>query len=88
MPLEPGGGYVSAYAPSVELAYQWLQERDIKYEIIELYGKAILWIPLLTPDYGVGEGYYALAIVTESLDDTLDRIEIRTGLDVQSKWRH
>jgi hypothetical protein len=77
VPLKAGGGFASVYAPSVEYAYQWLRERGIQYEIIALDGRELIWVPLTTPDYGVGEGYFALAIHTETLYDILDRMEIR-----------
>lgn len=74
LPLQPGGGFVSVTTPSLNPSYRWLQAHGVQFEMIELYGKLALWVPLHTPDYGVGDGYYALAVVTESLFETARRL--------------
>jgi len=60
--LMAGGGYASVYTSSLAPSQRWLDSRHVKYSMINLLGDETIWVPLITPRWGIGEGYYALAI--------------------------
>jgi len=71
--IQPGGGYV-AINTDISTAYMWLRQNDVEFEVIQPYGVDALWVPLNTPDYGVGPGYYAMCVVSESMFQTTSRL--------------
>lgn len=73
VPLKSGGGYVAVRA-ELELAASWLQDHNVAYVVAQPYGVDVLWVPLATPGWGVGSGYYALCVTTETLTETIQRL--------------
>lgn len=76
LPLNPGGGYIAAYTPSLQPSCRWLQRQNVDFKILRPYGVDALWVPLHTRDWGVGDGYYALCVVTEPLLATARRLSV------------
>lgn len=74
LPLTPGGGYV-AFQNRLSLSSSWLQRRGVNYYTLQLYGTDALWVPLSTPEDGVGDRYYALCVVGESLFEATRRLQ-------------
>lgn len=74
VPLKPGGGYVSLFSPSLTPAKRWLDNRQIGHIQMELFGTNVLWVPLHTGPFGVGDNYYAAVVTTEYPEDTIVRL--------------
>lgn len=73
LPIQAGGGYVAVHADLTASAI-WLHQHEVEFQILQPYGVGALWVPLRTPEWGVGPGYYALCVVTESLFQTTLRL--------------
>ena len=74
LPLQAGGGYLAMRTTNMQASRQWLFSHGIECQTIRPYGLNALWVPLETPDWGVGYDYYALCVVTESLLETARRL--------------
>ena len=74
VPLLPGGGYVAVRAADLRIPHKWLRDHDAKLYGLEPYGIDAIWVPLQTPEWGIGPGYYALCVVTEPLLVTARRL--------------
>lgn len=73
IPLWRGGGYV-AVRSELESAASWLRNHDVDFKMSQPYGVNALWVPLRTPGWGIGFGYFALCVTAETLLETAHRL--------------